>query len=254
MTAIEDQSLRDRFLTPGVARAITAPSSILLLGGAAAAGILLGGPIIGAVVGLGAYAGRVVAAVPRRGKGDEINPRALRSPWREYVLETQFAKARYDKVLASARSGPLKDRLTVIGDRIQDGVRESWRIAQRGQALQDGLHQLNTSQAERSLAMARQEAQGHASDANLKRVEALESQVATVRRLEAVTQQAAERLRLLDARLDEAVARAVELSLSGDSGQLSGLDSDVDSLVGEMEALRVALEDTGGGTAQMGVA
>ena len=75
-----------------------------------------------------------------------------------------------------------------------------------------------------------------------------------MRRLEAVTQQAAERLRLLDARLDEAVARAVELSLSGDSGQLSGLDSDVDSLVGEMEALRVALEDTGGGTAQMGVA
>ena len=254
MTAIEDRSLRDRFLTPGVARAIAAPSSILLLGGAAAVGILAGGPLIGAVLGLGAYGAKVVAAIPRRGKADEIDPRALRSPWREYVLETQFAKARYDKVLAGAKEGPLKDRLTTIGERIQDGVRESWRIAQRGQALQDGLHQLGTSQAERNLQMALAEVQRSPSEANRSRVEALEAQVATVRRLEGVTQQAAERLRLLDARLDEAVARAVELSLSGDSGQLSGLGSDVDSLVGEMEALRVALEDTGGGTAQMGVA
>ncbi len=254
MTAIEDRSFRDRFLTPGVARAIAAPSSILLLGGAAAVGILAGGPIVGAVVGLGAYAGKVAMAIPRRGRDDDIDPRALRSPWREYVLETQFAKARYDKVLAGAKDGPLKDRLTTIGERIQDGVRESWRIAQRGQALQDGLHQLGTSQAERNLQMALAEVQRSPSEANRSRVEALEAQVATVRRLEGVTQQAAERLRLLDARLDEAVARAVELSLSGDSGQLSGLGSDVDSLVGEMEALRVALEDTGGGTAQMGVA
>jgi hypothetical protein len=64
-----------------------------------------------------------------------------------------------------------------------------------------------------------------------------------------VTRDTAEQLRLLDARLDEAVARAVELSLSGDSGKLTGLDSDVDDLVAEMEALRQALEETGGGTA-----
>lgn len=254
MTAIEDQGFRDRFLTPGVARAIAAPSSILLLGGAAAAGILVGGPIIGAVAGLAAYTGRVALAIPRRGQADQIDPHRLRAPWRDYVLETQIAKARYDKVLQGARSGPLKDRLAQIGDRIEDGVRESWRIAQRGQALQDGLHHLNTSQAERQLEMARAEAQRNPSESNLKRVEALESQVATARRLEGVTQDAADRLRLLDARLDEAVARAVELSLSGDSGQLHGLGSDVDNLVGEMEALRVALEETGGGTAQMGVA
>src|SRR5690606_15832657 len=73
MTAIEDRSFRDRFLTPRVARAITAPTSILLLGGVAAAGILAGGPIVGAVLGVGAYAGRVLAAVPRRGRADEID-------------------------------------------------------------------------------------------------------------------------------------------------------------------------------------
>lgn len=253
MTAIEDRSFRDRFLTPRVARAMTSPASILLLGGAAAVGIVAGGPLVGAVVGIGAYAGKVLAAVPRRGRAEMIDPGSLRSPWRDYVLETQFAEARYDKVLRGAASGPLKDRLTQIGDRIHDGVREAWRIAQRGQMLEDGLHQLQPAAAERQLQQALIEAQRNPSDSNRRRIESLQSQVATAQRLQDVTRDAAERLRLLDARLDEAVARAIELSLSGDTVQLSGLDSDVDNLVGEMEALRQALEETGGGTAQMEV-
>jgi hypothetical protein len=253
MTAIEDRSLRDRFLTPRVARAITAPSSILLLGGAAAAGILLAGPLVGAVVGVGAYAGRVLAAIPRRGRDDAIDPSRLRSPWRDYVQETLVARARYDQVVRQAQAGPLRDRLSSIGERIADGVRESWRVAQRGQALEEGLHQLQPNVAVRELAAARAELQRRPSDAVRQRLSSLEAQVATAQRLQGVVQDAAERLRLLDARLDEMVARAVELSLSGDHGRLQGLGSDVDSLVGEMEALRLALEETGGGPAQMGV-
>lgn len=257
MTAIQDRPFRDRFLTPRVARAITAPSSILLLGGVAAAGILAGGPVVGAVVGIGAYAGRVLAAVPRRGAADDIDAHRLRAPWRDYVHETQIAQTRYDKIVRDAREGPLRERLAQIGERIHDGVREAWRIAQRGQALEDGLHQLQPAEAVRQLQQARHEAQRSRGDSIRRRIESLEAQVATARRLQGITHDAADRLRLLDARLDEMVARAVELSLSGDPdmlrGQLHGLDSDVDSLVGEMEALRLALEETGGGTAQMGV-
>ncbi|MGI9017191.1 MAG: hypothetical protein ACR2HR_08835 [Euzebya sp.] len=252
MTAIEDQSFRDRFLTPRVARSIMAPSSILLLGGAAALGILAVGPV-GAVIGVGAYAAKVLSAVPRRGGANTIDPASLRSPWRDYVQETQIAQARYDKVVHGAQAGPLKQRLEQIGQRIHDGVREAWRIAQRGQALEDGLHQLEPGQAQRALTQAQIDAQRSPSDSNRARLQALQSQVATAERLQRVTGEAADRLRLLDARLDEAVARAVELSLSGDHGELTGLGSDIDSLVGEMEALRQALEETGGGTAQMGV-
>ncbi len=62
----------------------------------------------------------------------------------------------------------------------------------------------------------------------------------------AVVDDARDRLRLLDARLDEAVARAVELSVdSGDPEGVLGLSSDVDSVVTDMEALRQALEETG---------
>jgi hypothetical protein len=40
------------------------------------------------------------------------------------------------------------------------------------------------------------------------------------------------------------VARAVELSLGqSDGGAVGGLDDDVDAIVTEMEALRLALED-----------
>ena len=53
---------------------------------------------------------------------------------------------------------------------------------------------------------------------------------------------ARDRLRLLDARFDELVARAVEVSVG--SGDTNLLGNDVDELVGELEALRIALDET----------
>ena len=55
------------------------------------------------------------------------------------------------------------------------------------------------------------------------------------------------RLELLDARLDEAVARTLELSAHSvtDDG-VASLSADVDGVVTEMEALRLALEETSG--------
>ncbi len=252
MTAIEDQPFRDRFLTPRVAKAITSPASIILAGAVAAAGILVGGPVVGAVAGVAAYAGRVGWAIPRRQAGDRIDPRRLSSPWREYVAETLDAQRRYEQVVATTRQGPLRARLDEIGRRIADGTREAWRIAQRGQALEQGLRQLDPGLVRRQLEQAHHEARQSPSAAVTSRIEALTAQLQTAERLERVTRDASDRLRLLDARLDEAVARAVELSLSGDSGQLSGLGSDVDALVGEMESLRLALEETSGGPTQMG--
>jgi hypothetical protein len=64
-------------------------------------------------------------------------------------------------------------------------------------------------------------------------------------RIAHVAAEARDRLQLLDARLDESVARAVELALSAEStGDLGGLGSDIDAVVGDMEALRQALEET----------
>ena len=247
-------AFRDRFLTPRVARAITSPSGILLAGAGLSAGILLGAPVaIAAAVGAAAYAARVALAIPRGPKEEAIEPRVLGEPWRGFVREALDAQSRYAKVVATTATGPLRERMEKIGERIGDGVRECWRIARRGQALEGGLRQLDVAAAQRELAQVVQERQ-RATDPRLDATsQALEAQIASYQRLASITRETRDRLRLLDARLDEAVARAVELSLAGDDVRLGGLGTDVDTLVGEMEALRQALEETGGGTPQIGV-
>ena len=60
-----------------------------------------------------------------------------------------------------------------------------------------------------------------------------------------MSRDAGTRLRVLNAQMDEAVARAVELSVTAaDGSDLSPLSADVESLVGELESLRLALEET----------
>ena len=50
---------------------------------------------------------------------------------------------------------------------------------------------------------------------------------------------------MLNARLDEMVARAIELSVDANKvDDLGGLGSDVDTLVDELEALRLAMDET----------
>src|SRR5690606_18367802 len=108
-----EMSFRDRFLTPGVARVITSPSAIVLAGAGASAAILIGlGPIGAVGLGAAAFAGRVLAAVPRAPKRPGINPRQLDQPWRGLIEETLDAARRFDTALAGVRPGPLRERLT----------------------------------------------------------------------------------------------------------------------------------------------
>ena len=72
----------------------------------------------------------------------------------------------------------------------------------------------------------------------------LHAQIASAQRLDHTIAEAQDRLRLTNARLDEAVARAAELSIqAGDVHDLQGLGDDVDSLVDDLEALRLGLEE-----------
>lgn len=242
-------AFRDRFLTPRVARALTSPSGILLAGAGTSLGILAGLPIVGAAaIGAAAYAARVALAMPRR-EGERIDLRALGDPWRHFVREALDARRRYDRAVQTVTAGPLRDRLSEIGDRLEDGVRECWRIALRGQALQRALAELDPSDAiRRELEQVRHDRDRDGESGHLHATEeALRAQLASRGRIAAVAAETRERLRLLNARLDEAVARAVELALrSGDASDLGGLGSDVDALVAEMEALRQALEETSG--------
>ena len=233
----------ERFKNRTTAEAIMAPSGILLAGAGAAAAILGGLPLLAAAgIGLAAYGVRVALGLPRR-QGDKIAPNRLSDPWKRFVHDALDARHRYDRACKTAMAGPLQDRLVEIGQRLDAAVQEVWRIARRGNALVDGIRQLDANDARRQLAAL----QGGAdSEARRGTIAALESQLASADRLEAVAIDARDRLQLMDARLDEAVARAIELSLRAeDVGELHGLGNDVDNLVGEMETLRQGLEEAG---------
>jgi hypothetical protein len=231
------------------AEAIMAPSAILAAGAGASIAIIAGAPLaITALIGAAAYGLLVAVRLPRRAGSSqrEIDPKALSEPWRHYVHEALGARRRFGDVVRGARSGPVRDRLAEIGARVDSAVDECWRVARHGDALDEGVHSLNLREVTGRLdemRPLRPESPGAAESFD-RTIEALEAQLASGQRIAEVATDARRRLEVLDARLDEAVARAVELSLSaGDASELSGLGADVDQLVGDMEALRQGLEE-----------
>jgi hypothetical protein len=244
-------TFRDRFWTRRTAETITAPSSILLGGAVTAVGIAAGAPIVAAVAaGAGAYAAWVAVRMPKGPQSPaagEIDLHRLRDPWRWYVKEALESRARFRRAVGTTDPGPIRDRLASIGERLDDGVTESWRIASRGQDLESALAQLTpVDQVEQRISQLRA---GPASETTDGLIEALQGQVESYRRIAGTAAEAKNKLTILEARLDEAVARAVELSVqTADTGALGGLQEDVQTVVSEMEALRRGLEETTGST------
>ena len=243
------EHLPERARTPAVARAVTSPSAVLLAGAGMSAAILGGLPIAAAaLVGAMAWAARVALAVPRAPREDRIDPFTVGEPWRHFVSDALQARSRFEQTVGRARPGPLRDRLVGLGQRLDHGVHECWRIARQGDGLEAALGQLDIDQVRRELQEVRQELKRAPAGerAPLERAElAVRSQLASAERIERVSRETATRLRVLNAQMDEAVARAVELSVTAtDGSDLSPLSADVESLVSELESLRLALEET----------
>jgi hypothetical protein len=247
-------SLRDRFLTPQVARAITSPEGILLAGAGAALGVLATGAApVAALLGLGAWAVRVLVALPSGGPpGESVDPFRLGEPWRRFVVDAQQAQRRFDDVVRRTREGPMQDRLQSIAERVGDAVQEGWRIARDGDQLDTALRTLDARAIHGELLEVIEERRGTRSPSAAAALDAtrrsLEAQLALVDRLESGATDARQRLRVLTEQLDEMVARAVEISVqagtSGDLSAVGALGAEVEDVVGELEALRSALAET----------
>jgi hypothetical protein len=236
-------SFRDRFFTPRVARATTSPSAILATGAGAAVGILAFGPI-GAVLGVGAYAARVLAAVPRAPERPGADLRGLVEPWRSLMHGVIDARRRYDKAIASVQAGPLRDRLVEVGTRLDLAVDDAARIARAGNTLSEGRAQIDVVSVRAELDATRAGPRTERSDAT---EQAITAQLASAERLDRTIADTYDRLRLLDARLDETVTRTVELAVTqADAREVGGIGSEVDAIVSEMESLRLAVEETDG--------
>jgi len=175
-----------------------------------------------------------------------IDPFTLGEPWRFFVRDALSARRRFEDAVGRARPGPLRDRLGEIGDQLTEGVNRTWATAQQGQTLREARRRIDTNKVSQRIAQLEGSPDLNAEGT----LASLRAQLASADRLDRVTAEAESKLRLLQAQLDEAVARAAELSVkAGDVGELAGVGDDIAHVVDEMEALRLALEETSGGGA-----
>ena len=94
------ERLPERARTPAMARAVMAPSSILLAGAGTAVAILAGAPLVAAaVVGALAWTGKVGWPCPARPDGPDMNPATVREPWRSLVRQAVKAEDRFKETV-----------------------------------------------------------------------------------------------------------------------------------------------------------
>jgi hypothetical protein len=251
-----------RSLNP--ARVAVSPAA---LGGLAAGGVLAGAaglPVIviggvalaGWLAGAAAVSARRLLTQNRRTEqaGGPVqpkpNPYAVPQPWRDLVADVLRSQQRFAQTAAATRDGPLRLQLERLSRRVDDGVRECWMIAQRGAVLAAAVARLDPIEMRRRLALVESQLAGtDPSSPGAARIretaEAVRSQLASVQRIEGVAEDTRSRLQLLAARLGEAVAEAVELSVG--QAQVVAVDAlatSVDTVVGELEALGRAVAET----------
>jgi hypothetical protein len=244
-----------------LAETVTAPSSILIAGAATAGTILATSaslPFIGLglLVGAGVWGittavkvGRLRGRARRRdGRDERIDPFAIGEPWRRYVQEAQTTKARFQEAVGRTRQGPLREHLQSISERLDDAVRECWEIARQGHAMQEAARHVDVAGLKRNYDEANVELRNASADRQevlQSTLRSVQSSLESAQRLSTVTQSTQDRLRQLDAQMDELVVRAVELSATATTvDDFSSLRVDTESLVTDMEALRQAVDET----------
>jgi hypothetical protein len=236
---------RDRFFTPATAKAIL--SWRLLLGAVVGVGLglLVGGAagvLAGVLAGVTVYGGSVLAAMPRTSDAVRIDPFTLSEPWRQFVQQGQRAGRKLRDTVAAASDGPLKQRLQAVADDLDRGLQEAYRIARRGDEIDAAVNRLDPVALRSRLLTLDRQAGADPTPGQRAAVESVRKQLESADRLKAQSMGTADQLRLTQIRLDELVARASEVALG--TAEPDTYARDVDSLVEQLEALHMAVEET----------
>lgn len=207
-------------------------------------------PPFGVLIGLGTWGAGAAVGVARRRRrrrAPAIDPFALHDPWRRHVQHALAAQRRFADAARQFPDGPLRRRVGEASRDLDDGVAACWRVAQRGELLNGARRSIDTNRIRASLAALGAAPSPGGGDVHEHTREALEAQLAAAARLDTTVEETRARLRLLDARLTEAVTRLVELAATGTpEGSGTGIDDAAATIRGvsdDLEALRLALED-----------
>ncbi len=182
--------------------------------------------------------------MPKPAKPAQLDPFALSEPWRQFVQSAQRSKRQLNETVRAVRAGPLRDRLQGVVDRLDEAIVDSWQIARRGDEIDSAVRGLDPPRLRSKLESLRTQAAAAPSDDLSAAIASVESQLASADRLKQLSSSTVDRLRLSEARLDELVSRAAEVSVG--ASDTTEFASDVDDLVIELEGLRLAIQETHG--------
>lgn len=202
-------------------------------------------PILVGLIAMGATIAALLAArrkrlsapsssTPRAGRIDAF---AVSDPWRRHVAAAQSAQRRFATIVGTTAPGPLRDRMVEIGRLIDRTVTECWEIARTGDQLDATIRSLSGSsvQARRDRATDPVE------------IASLDKQLGALDRIRTSRNDTDARLQVLETRLGELVSQAAELAHGVD--QNAELESAVDEVVTQLDALRLAYKELNHGSA-----
>lgn len=163
------------------------------------------------------------------------------------MLDAVRAEVRFSEAIKTFRAGPLQDQLRQIDDRIDEAVDECWQIAQQGHLIAAARDDIDDDAVRRELQRVRSQIAGREapSEANAKTIEALEAQLAVADRMDQLLRRTADELQLLNARLDQTVTQAIELSVSNRTSDAGPLGATVVDIVDDLTTLRQAMDTLG---------
>jgi hypothetical protein len=246
---------------PTVARAAVSPSAAIVTAAGFVIGLAAQGLTLAIVLAVVAWLGRMVVAIARARRPLRrlplvaIDPYAVSEPWRQYVRQALAARQRFDQAVTKWPAGPLQDRLVLLQPRLGRATEEVWSLAQQGAALDGVVRGVPTgairpsieelSAQLRQVQAERQQASASDRQAALDRSEeAIAAQLRAANQSDAARAAVLDRLRLLTARLDEAVTQLLALGLERpQEGSAEEVAASVDALLDEIGALQQGLKE-----------
>jgi hypothetical protein len=173
-----------------------------------------------------------------------IRPETLEDPWRSFVAHALTERQEIVTAVATNPSGPMRDRLQVLADHVDNGMTECWQLAQEGQRLTAARARIDTAAVVQELRHL-QALQAHPSLTQA--AQALQAQLDTARRIEGEISTTYNGLLLMNARLGEVEARVIELSVRPNAlKEVAAVETVVESVVDELVAIRQALTEMDG--------
>lgn len=184
-----------------------------------------------------------------RGTAPRLDPFTLSEPWRRFAQDALSSRRQFEDAVRRTQSGPTQDRLASLGEQINASIAEVFDTARAGHELSDALSRIGAPAVRRQIEALERD-QGELSDRSetaAETLEALSARVATADRMAVTIADTERQLRLINARLSEAVTRCIELSVGAFlPDEFSAVEGTVTSITDELEALRAALNDTPG--------